>query len=195
MQRALEKLPPGLLEIFHQNIFQWKICLSIKAKLLCVKTNLSTRSQSVAGGLEIQLGNLRTVSPGGCRCRVCDLVLLQRLGWPCELLFSQRTMVMWVPWCVALSQQEKGPFCTMKDVGNPGMSAHREGQGHKAYQLQLPWGAFLNRNGGLLANHFHCLVKSQHFPREKKTKKIIENDFQPNFIQTGFEKPQGLNFC
>lgn len=31
-------------------------------------------------------------------------------------------------------------------------------------------GAFLNWNGGLLAKHFHCLVKSQYFPWEKKTK-------------------------
>lgn len=32
-------------------------------------THLSTRLQSVAGGLEIQLGNLRTVSPRSCHCR------------------------------------------------------------------------------------------------------------------------------
>lgn len=52
-------------------------------------TNLSARLQPVAGGLEVQLGNLWTVSPRGCHCRAL---------WPHPALVAG--LAMWSPFLI-----------------------------------------------------------------------------------------------
>lgn len=165
----------GLLEIFHQNIFKWKICLSIKAKLFCVK--LRPISQQ---GFRVWQEAWRFIWEifGQCLLEAvtvepCDPILLQQLGLPCELHFSQSTMVLRLPWCVALSQQERGPCCTMRDVGKPGMLAHREGQGHKAYQLQLPWGSISELKWRALGQIFSLFCEISIFSTGKENKNTL----------------------
>lgn len=136
-------------------------------------TSLSTGLQSVAGGLEIQLGNLWRVSPRGCHHRALWPHSAAALGLPCEVHFSQSTMVTRLPWCVALSLQERGPCHTMRDVGQPGMSAHREQQGHKAYQLQLPRGSISELKWRALGQRFPLFGKISIFSMGKENKNTI----------------------
>lgn len=133
-------------------------------------THLSTRLQSVAGGLEIQLENLQTVSIRGCHCRALWLHPALAAGLPRGVRFSQSTMVIQLPWCMALSQHEKGPCCTIRDVGKPGMLAQREVQGHKAYQLQLPWGSISELKWRALGQIFSLLDEISTFSTGKENK-------------------------
>lgn len=163
-------------------------------------TNLSTRLQSVAGGLEIQLRNPWTVSPRGCHHWPLWHHSAPVLGLSCEVHFSQSTMVIRLPWCMALSQQERGPCCTTRDVGQPGMSAHREQQGHKANQLQLPWGSISELKWRTPGQRYSLFGEISIFSMGKENKNTIilliikKNNFQPRFIQSGFEKSPGLSF-
>lgn len=175
MRTVLERTSSGAAWNFPSEYFSVENCLSKKSKVvLCeVMTNLSTRLQSVAGGLEIQLGNLWTVSLRGCHRRALWPHSAPVLGLPCEGHFSQSTMVTWLPRCMALSQQERGPCCTMRDVGQPGMSAHREQQGHKAYQLQLPQGSISELKWRALGQRFSLFGEISIFSMGKENKNTI----------------------
>lgn len=136
-------------------------------------TNLATRLQRVAGGLEIQLRHLWAVSPRGCHRWALWPHSAPALGLPCEVHFSQSTMVTRLPWCMALSQQERGPHCTTRDVGQPGMSAHREHQGHKAYQLQLPRGSISELKWRALGQRCSLFGEISIFSMGKENKNTI----------------------
>lgn len=99
--------------------------------------------------------------------------LCPRAGLPCEGHFSQSTMVTRLPWCVALSQQERGPCHTMRHVGQPGMSAHREQRGHKAYQLQLPRGSIAELKWRALGQRFSLFGEISIFSMGKENKNTI----------------------
>lgn len=190
MQRALEKLPPGLLEIFHQNIFQWKICLSIKAKLLCVKTNLSTRPQSVAGGLEIQLGNLRTVSPGGCRCRVCDLVTNQPVAglamWTAFLTKSHGDVSSMVRGIVSARE---GAILHHERCGQSRNVSTQGRTGTQSIPAPAPMGSISEQKWRALGQPFSLFGEISTFStgKENKKKRMI---FSPTLSRQGMRNPK-----
>lgn len=124
--------------------------------------------------LGIQLGNLRTVSPRGCHWKSLWPHPVLTVGLPHELCFSQSTTVIQLPCHMALSQQEGGQHCIMRDVGKAGMSAHREGHGHKAYQLQLPQGSISELKWRALGQTFSLFGKISTFSTGKENKNTMQ---------------------
>lgn len=61
----------------------------------------------------------------------------------------------------------------MRDVGKPGMSAHREGQGHKAYQLQLPRGSISELKWRAVGQTFSLFGEISTFSTGKENKNTI----------------------
>lgn len=58
----------------------------------------------------------------------------------------------------------------MRDVGKAGMSAYREGQGHKAYQLQLPQGSISDLKWRALGQTFSLFGEISTFSVGKENK-------------------------
>lgn len=96
------------------------------------------------------------------------------VGLPHELCFSQNTMVIQLPRHMALSQQEGGQHCIMRDVGKAGMSAYREVHGHKAYQLQLPQGSISELKWRALGQTFSLFGKISTFSTGKENKNTMQ---------------------
>lgn len=205
MQRVLERTSSGAAWNFPSEYFSVENCLSKKSKVvLCeVMTNLSTRLQSVAGGLEIQLGNLWTVSLRGCHRRALWPHSAPVLGLPCEGHFSQSTMVTWLPlpwWHGIVSAREGtmlhhercGPARNVSSQGTTGtqsIPATTPTGEHFWTEMEGSWPKIFIVWWNL--NIFHGKRKQKHNNINNNKKK---NNFQPTFIQSGFEKSQGLSF-
>lgn len=165
MQRGLERTSSGTAWNFPLESFSVENLPFNKSRIaLC----------QVMTSLGIQLGNLRTVSPRGCHWRSLWSHPVLRVDLPRELCFSQNTMVIRFPWHMALSQQEGGRRCIMRDVGKAGMSAHREGRGHKAYQLQLPRGSISELKWRALGQTFSLFGKISTFSTGKENKNTMK---------------------
>lgn len=80
----------------------------------------------------------------------------------------------------------------MRDVGKPGMSAHREGQGHKAYQLQLPRGSISELKWRALGQTFSLFGKISIFSMGKENKNTIKKKafFSPALSSQGLRNPK-----
>jgi len=61
----------------------------------------------------------------------------------------------------------------MRDVGKSEMSAHREGRGQKAYQLQLPWGSISELKWRALGQTFSLFGEISTFSKGKENKNTI----------------------
>lgn len=161
-------------------------------------TSLSTRLQNVAGGLEVQLGNLWRVSPRGCHHRALWPHPAAVLGLPVKCISHK------APWwhgfhgawhCLSRRGDHATPW-EMWASQECQLTGNNRDTKHTSYNSH--GGAFLNWNGGLLAKDFHCLVKSQYFPWEKKTKKhnTINNNFlkrmtfSPDLSNQGLRNPK-----
>lgn len=142
MQTTLRRISSGAVWNFPSGYFSVENLPLNKSKIVfCqVKTNFSTRLQSVAGGLEIQPAKLRTVSPRCCHYRAL---------WPHPALMAGLAL-----WSVFLTKHHgnttsmvhgivsarEGTMLHRKSCGQARNVSSQEGQGYKVYQLQLPRG-------------------------------------------------------
>jgi len=185
MQRGLERTSSGTAWKFPLESFSVENLPFNKSRIaLC----------QVMTSLGIQLGSLRTVSPRGCHWRSLWSHPVLRVDLPRELCFSQNTMVIRFPWHMALSQQEGGRCCIMRDVGKAGMSAHREGRGHKAYQLQLPRGSISELKWRALGQTFSLFGKISTFSTGKENKNTMKKKENKAFFSPDLSSQDLRNY-
>lgn len=162
-------------------------------------THLSTRLQSVAGGLEIQMENLQTVSTRGCHCRAMWLhpALVAGLAkWSAFLTKHHSDTTSMVHGIVSvweetmLHHERCGQARNVSSEGSSGtqsIPATTPTGEHFWTEMEGSWPNIFIVWWNL--NIFHGKRKQKHNSNNYK-----KNNFQLSFIQSGFEKPQGLSF-